>query len=179
MDSWHPAGIKARSSVPKKGSIVPNLGFLSLSLTGYLLLGLGAALALSLLALKIQSARLDSAKAEHAAFVEKVRVQGELAEKQAREKENQDKRLKERTDADYKTRIARLERDNKRLRDSAPSRYLPPASPGAPSPDRATVSRSVVDGALRDFEAEVAGLIAEGDLAREGLDTAKRWSQER
>ena len=79
-----------------------------------------------MLALKIQTSRLESAQETIAA----IKIQGELEEAR-RLKE------KERSDADYKNRIARLERDGKRLRDSAsrascqpPQSLLEPVSQG-------------------------------------------------
>lgn len=170
--------MKALGTVCDGRGRVPQ-GFLSLSLTGYLLLGMGAALALSLVLLQIEKSRVRSIKAEYAEFVNRVRVAGELAEKQRVEKESQDKKLKERTDADYKTKLARLERDNKRLRDRTSGNVLPDPSPGSPDPSRVTFDRAEFERAVREFVSEIAGLAQEGDQAVIGLDTAKKWAAER
>jgi hypothetical protein len=119
----------------------------------------------------------ESVKERFDTFKAEVKVKGEEQERKTQETIARNQKEKERADEMYKRNLARLERDVKRLRDSAPSSFLPAAPSTAANPDRACVSRAIVDGALRSFEAEVAGLIAEGDRGITGLDAAKTWAQ--
>jgi hypothetical protein len=82
-------------------------------------------------------------------------------------------KAKERADENYTRNLDRLRADVKRLRDSRPS-VLPPAAPTARDPERACFSRPELDAALRRFVEGAAGLVAEGDEARLGLDAAKQ-----
>lgn len=169
----------SRTGIPNKGMRNPNLGFFQLSLTGYLLVAAGVVVCLSMLANKVLYSLWQSEKAAYSQFANSVKVQGELAEKQRLEKESQDKRLKERTDANYRNSLARLERDNKRLRDSASKRILPSAPAVATSPNGAPVNWPDIERALSAFAGGAAELVIEGDSHREGLDAAKRWAAER
>jgi hypothetical protein len=75
--------------------------------------------------------------------------------------------------------LDKLRADNKRLRDQARARgpVLPPAAPGAKHPERAPIDRAEFERAYRELAEEVRGVGEEGDKARIGLDTAKRWAQ--
>ena len=89
----------------------------------------------------------------------------------------QAKKDKEKADESHKRTVARLQFDIKRLRDNPPSSFLPPATAGSSSPERATLDRAEFDAALRSYRTEVIGLLAEGDEGIAGLDTAKQWAQ--
>jgi len=153
-------------------------GFITLQLCGYVALGMGVAmLGLGAFA-KIQTSRLDAVKAEYAAFVLKVKTLGEEAQKKAKAKETADIKLKERTDADHKNTVARLNRDIKRMRDDhARSSIVPAAPAGSSRVDLACFDRTDFAGALRDYEAAVEGLIGEGAASALDLNAAKTWAQ--
>ena len=138
-------------------------GFFALGIMGYAAIAVSIVVLGLMLALKVQTSRLESAQETIAA----IKIQGELEESR-RTKE------KERSDADYKSRIARLERDGKRLRDSASSSVLP-ASAIAPG---ACISGAGTDRSLREFIAEVTEVIVGCGAAVEALDSAKRWAQD-
>ena len=144
---------------------------------------LGAVLVISGLgvALKVQTARLDAAKAEYAAFVAQTKAVGEAAEKAAKLKEAEDKKRKE--DADAET--ARVRRDlagvydaYKRLRDSPSRRTFSEAGGTAASPARACLDAAAANRALQAFDAGVAGLLEEGDRAIVDVNTARRWAKQ-
>src|SRR5690349_2470067 len=103
----------------------PNLGVVSLPLSWWVIIGLSAALALSGIAYKLKDAQYQSLKAEFSLFENRVRAEGEAAEKVARQKEK-----------DYEKRIktATGERDTAlaRLRNRPPSRKLS-SGPEAPA----------------------------------------------
>ena len=149
--------------IVERHPVMYHKGFIQLTLMGYVVLGFATVVLILSVALKVQTSRLESAQETIAA----IKIQGELEEAR-RTKE------KERSDADYKNRIARLERDGKRLRDSASSSVLP-ASAIAPG---ACISGAGTDRSLREFIAEVTEVIVGCGAAVEALDSAKRWAQD-
>jgi hypothetical protein len=166
--------------IPKKGTTVPNLGFLHLSLFGYVILGLGIALALSLVALKVQTARLQSVTADFEVFQNRVAALGKAAEERTKEKESRDKKLKESVDRENK----RLRDSNttlaRQLRESRSGRsFVPPAPTGSASPNVATFDRAELESAIQRLDERVSGIIEKGDQAVIDLDSAKRWATER
>ena len=148
-------------------------GFLDLSLLGWAAVGAFLLILGLSVALKVQSSRLEAVQAEYTVFKSEVKRLGEEAERKTKEQIARDIKEKERRDADYKSRIARLERDNKRLRDNPPSSFLPPAAPGSASPDRAQIDRAEFDRAFLEFRTEILGITTEGDKAVIGLDSLK------
>lgn len=118
----------------------------------------------------------ESAKENHRNLIAKLEVQAEAARKETERKIAEGKKDKERADESHKRTVARLSRDLKRLRDNPPGSFLPAPAPGSASPDRATVSRSEFDRALREHREAVIGLLAEGDQGIAGLDTAREWA---
>jgi hypothetical protein len=154
-------------------------GFIQLSFLGWAAVG-GFLLILGLsVALKVQSARLEAVQAEYGAFKTEVKRLGEEQEKKTKEQIARDIKEKERRDADYKSRIARLERDNERLRDSSGREFVPSSGSGSTNPDRACFSRGQLDTAIRAFVDGVSGIVEEGARGIAGLDTAKEWAQGR
>jgi hypothetical protein len=128
------------------------------------------------LAVKVQSARLESCKEEYAAFVSRTQRLGEEAQKWADDEKARFE--KERKDAD--TLIVKLQRNlaatQQRLRDErARSNLVPPASATSRSPRLACFDRPELERALSNFVEAVAGLLAEGDARTAELDTAKTW----
>ena len=129
-------------------------------------------------ALKIQSSRLEFCRTEFSAFQLQTKMIGEAQIKENERREAADRKLKEKTDADHKSAVARLNRNIKRLRDDHARRSLVPAAPvDSRSPGLACFDRAIFSGALRDYEAEVIGLVGEGAAATLDLDAAKAWAQ--
>jgi hypothetical protein len=148
-------------------------GFIQLSLMGYVVLGLGTVVLILGTLLKIQTARLDSKTREFDTFVAQVKAKGEEQERKTQETIARNQKEKERADEMYKRNLARLERDVKRLRDSANRSVLPAAPAEARDPSRATFDRAELDRALREFIGETAAIAGEGAKAVEGLDSLK------
>jgi hypothetical protein len=133
---------------------------------------LGALVGSFLYGLHVGNSRLES----YQAAVEAV---GKAQEERTARRINADKRLKKEADRAHKDRLATANLRAAALADQlrrAPSGSVLPAAPaGTASADRTTFDRADLDRALRDFTADTAGLIAEGDRHRIGLDTGKNW----
>ena len=153
-------------------------GFLLAGPMLYAAIGAGVVILGLTAALKIQSSRLETCRTEFAAFRLETKLIGDAQEKANREREAVDRKLKEKTDADHKTAVARLQRDIKRVRDlHARSSLAPEARPASRSPHLSCFDRAEFTGALRDYEAEIIGLLAEGAENTLSLDAAKAWAQ--
>jgi len=137
---------------------------------GVAMLGLGAFA-------KIQTSRLDAVKAEYAAFVLKVKVLGEEAERKAKAKETADIKLKERTDAETK-RLRTVNSDlSIKLRDErARSDRLSQATAASDSAGRACYGAAELERAIQRLDEGVSGLIAEGSKAIGDLNVARLWA---
>lgn len=122
----------------------------------------------------------DALSAAYAGFKAEVAAAGKAQNDRAAAIAAHDELLKEEADDDHEAALAKLRADVDRLRARRSSGgILPPAAPGAPSPDRATFSRAELERALRDLDAGVQGLVDEGSRAVIDLDTAKRWARDR
>ncbi len=131
-------------------------------------------------ALKVQTSRLGSVKAEYAGFVAQVKLKGEQAQKEKETKERQDKQNKERSDAENK----RLRSANQSLADELrQSRTNSRLVSGAPAttlrPDLACFERTYLNRVLSDFVEGAAKLVEAGDADRIDLQTARDWAKGR
>ena len=151
-------------------------GFIQLSLMGWLAVAAAVVFAGMSIALKVQTARLDASKAEHATFVAEVKAKGEAAEVKARAQEKADLAKKEKADAERKKLIARNADLNKRLRDNSARSVLPETSPTTREPETACFGRPDLDAALQRFTGGVAEIIISGQQAIDDLDNAKQWA---
>ena len=156
---------------------------------------IGTALVVALLAvgLWVQSARLEAeqkshgaTKQEYAAFVDKVKLLGEVAEKAARTETARAKIDKEAADAENRDLRRELDVRRGQLRDErarARSSIVP--APGAASerPDRATFDRAELErGIQQDLdraEGQLEALAGKGAAAVTDLNTARKWAQKR
>lgn len=158
-------------------------GFIQLPLLGWAAVAAGMVIAGLGIALKVQSARLESCQNEYATFKAEVKALGEAAIRAAKQRELDDQKRKEQADAENaKTRrdMAGVYDAYKRLRDQrAAGGFLPPAASGSSRPDRACFERAELERTLGTIDAGGAGIAKEGDEARIDLDTAKRWSATR
>ena len=129
------------------------------------------------MAVWVQTSRLSAAQTRYNSFVENVRVKGEQAEKDKVSRETKDRLNKEKVDADYLKDIAARDATISRLRaQRSGSSFVPPASPTARSPEKACFGRAELERAIFELDAEVYGIVKEGDDSRIGLDTAKKWA---
>lgn len=156
-------------------------GFISLPPLAYAAIGCAVVIAGLGIALKVQTSRLETVKAEYAGFLAQTRALGEAAKEAAKKKEAEDKKRKELADADYaraRRDLAGLSDAYRSLRDARSSGFR---SLSAPPTTAAGTSRACFDGAelqrtLERLDAGGAGIAEEGDAARIGLDAAKRWA---
>lgn len=128
--------------------------------------------------LGVQTKRLESCKAESAAFVAKVEAAGREQERRTKEKESADIERKEKADAENKRTIDSYRGAIKRLRDSSSSSGVMP-KPTTPTsrPDLACYGRSSLDSEIREFTGtatEVLGILGADAV---GLNTARQWAQ--
>ena len=127
---------------------------------------------------KLQGLRLDKVEAQYASFVAVTKAEGAAAQKIADDQKAIDIAKKEHADNENAATIASLRADYQRLRDArSRTHYVPAAAPGSKRPQAACFDRAELESALRQFDAEAAGLVEEGDAARVNLDTAKKWAQ--
>lgn len=157
-------------------------GFIALPIWAYGAIGAAVAIAVLGVAVKVQTSRLDACKADHAAFVAMVRMDGERAEKAAKEREAADKKRKESADADLKkarSDLAGVVDAYRGLREqrSAAFRGLPSTPASADGAARTCFDAAEFGRAMERLDGGCAAIAAEGDQARIGLDAAKRWAQ--
>jgi hypothetical protein len=154
----------------------PELGFLSLGLTGYIALGAAAIILGMGVALKFQTARLDSVKQEYATFKAQVKAAGDAAKVRADAENKLNEERKKRNEAELrKLRLANAE--FKRLRDNAPSRRLPEAPADSRNPELACFDRPELERAYGKLVEGLRGLADEGTESTLALDSVKRWAQ--
>lgn len=143
----------------QKGFIFPSLHIVLIS--GVIVLVLG-------IALKVQSSRLESCKAEHKAFVSEV-------ERAAKEQELNFRAKKQKADDELK-KLKSVNNDlSKRVRDNASTSFVQPSTTTG-KPDLACFSRAELDAALQRFTGRTAELIVEGTENTLNLDNAKQWA---
>ena len=128
------------------------------------------------IALKVQSARLESCQDKFEAFKLQTKALGDAAEAERKRIDALNLKAKEKADAAHKSTVARLNRDVKRLRDANASRSAVPDAPaGSSRPHLACFDRAELDRAVSGFIAEVTELVGEGAAATVDLDAAKVW----
>lgn len=145
-------------------------GFIQLSLLGYVVVGMGAALLLSWGALGVQTYRLGSVEASYDALVAAGKAQEEINKRKA----EGDAKLKREKDNEAKRKYAALDDRYKRLL-ASPFSVNVPAAESSGGADLACFDRAQFTGALNQFISEVAGIAQSGDQATIGLDIARGW----
>ena len=158
---------------------------LPLSPTGWVAVGAGVLVLALGFAVKIQTGRLDAAKAEYATFAAEVELLGKQAAKAAKTRELEDLATKKRADDENtktKRDLAGVYDAYRSLRAQRAGGSLLPAAPAsAASADRACFDRAALDLGL----AKADGLLQEGairilqrgDQAIVDLNTAKGWAR--
>jgi len=129
------------------------------------------------IAIKVQSSRLASCKAEFAAFQADVKAKGEAAQRESDRINAENAKRKEKSDAERKRLIIANNGLADRLRDNASRSSLPETSGNAGIPETACFRRADLDAAIRKFTAGIAGIVTQGDAAVADLDNARRWAQ--
>ena len=153
-------------------------GFIQLSMMAWGAIAAGAVMLGLVVALKVQTHRLESLRAEYAEFKANVEAIGKAAEKTAKDKEAKDKSNKEKADAEKKRLTADLAAALKRVRDSRSSGGgLSAPAPAADSADRTCFDPAKLATALRNLDAGILGIVESGSQAVSDLDTAKSWAE--
>lgn len=98
----------------------------------YIYLGLGLIVLVLGTAVKVQSSRLESCKAEHAAFVANVERLGLEAKEKAKQEIERQKKVTQDVSSDYEKRLNHLRDTYARLRDQRSGSGSMPAVPNAP-----------------------------------------------
>lgn len=165
-----------------RGKHLRSRGFIALPIGAYAAIGAAVAIAVLGIAVKVQTSRLDACKADHAAFVAMVKLDGERAEKLAKERELADKKKKETADADLnraRSDLAGVVDAYRSLREqrSAGFRGLPSTPASSNGPARTCFDSAEFQRTMERLDGGGAAIAQEGDQARIGLDAAKRWAQ--
>ncbi len=137
-------------------------GFIALSPTGYIALGLGLIVLTLGIALKVQSARLDACKAEHQSFVSTVAEIGRQAEIDKNKEIERQKKVTKDVSSDYENRLNLLRDTYARLRDQRSGGGSMPPIPNTP--------RSIDD--LTPDSIPLAGICAE---TTQQLNSLQNW----
>lgn len=152
----------------QKGFIFPSL---------YIYLGLGLIVLTLGIALKVQSSRLESCKAEHKAFVSEVERLGNEAKLKAKQVDQENKLKKEKADEDLRKLRSANNELSKRVRDNSRSSFVPPTGPVTGKPETACFDQGAIDGAIKRFAERVTGIVEQGQEAITDLNNAKQWAQ--
>jgi len=165
-------------------------GFIALPLMAWGAIAAGAVILGLGIAVKVQTSRLTTSKAETVAvqskfdaFVAQAKAIGDAQNAKAKAIEVIDKQRKEKADYDN----AKAQRDlagvyaaYRSLRDSRTnpgSGILPPAASGSSDPTRACFDRAGLDSAISTLDRGVAGILGKGDSAIVNLNTARQWAK--
>ena len=153
-------------------------GFLLAGPALYAAIGAGVLIVGLSVALKLQTMRLQSCEEKFSVFRLETKLLAEAQDEKNRAREVSDLKLKEKTDADHKAAVARLNRDIKRMRDVHARSSLTPEAPATSRrPEFACFDRTLFAGAIREFEREVEEIVGSGAEATLNLDAAKAWAQ--
>ena len=153
-------------------------GFIALPITAWMAIGASAVILGLSVAVKVQSSRLASCKAEFAAFQADVQAKGEAAQREADRINADNAKRKEKSDAERKRLIIANSELAGRLRDNAARSSLPPTTSDTGIPETACFRRADLDAAIQRFTLGVSGIVTQGDSAVTDLDLARRWAQQ-
>lgn len=153
-------------------------GFITLPFTAWMAIGASAVILGLSVAVKVQSSRLASCKAEFAAFQADVRAKGEAAKREADRINQENAKRKEKSDAERKRLLTINAGLADRLRDNAARSSLPPTTSDTGIPETACFLRADLDAAIQRFTTGIAGIVTQGDSAVTDLDLARRWAQQ-
>ena len=146
-------------------------------------LAVGAAVVIAGLgvAVKVQSSRLDACKAESAAFVATVKVQGEAAAKEAARVNLVNLKATEVANGEYakiKGNLASSYAAYRKLRNAnSGGGGMPTAPVVTSSTDRTCFSTAGLTNAMGILEAGVPVITEQGDVARTRLQGAMKWAE--
>lgn len=139
--------------------------------------GLGVALVGLSIYTKVIATELEACQAATAA----VEIIGKGQEITTKKDDKESKDVKEKVDETLHKRIASLTATNNRLRHEITSRRSLPSAPQTCTGGGETtkIDWPLVESAVDEFRIEVRGIVEEGDINREGLDSVKEWVDEK
>jgi len=152
-------------------------GFITLPFTAWIAIGASVAVIGMAVAIKVQSSRLASCKAEFAAFQADVKAKGEAAQRESDRINAENAKRKEKSDAERKRLLTINAGLADRLRDNAARSSLPETAGNTGIPETACFRRADLDAAIQRFTTGIAGIVTQGDAAVADLDNARRWAQ--
>jgi len=152
-------------------------GFITLPFTAWIAIGASVAVIGMAVAIKVQSSRLASCKAEFAAFQADVKAKGEAAQRESARIDSENAKRKEKSDAERKRLLTINAGLADRLRDNAARSSLPETAGNTGIPETACFRRADLDAAIQRFTTGIAGIVTQGDSAVADLDNARRWAQ--
>ena len=153
-------------------------GFISLSLTGYIALGLGSIILIMGMLLKFQSSRIESCQKEHAEFVARVEALGLEAQKQKLAQEARDKLNKQKADNELKKLRSANADLSKRMRSDTNRSFLSREASPAGKPETACFKPDELDRAIQSFASRTAELIELGQNAVTDLQVSRDWANQ-
>lgn len=133
-------------------------GFISLSLTGWIVVGLSVALSLSLVGVKVQTSRLEASQARFERFKAEVVEMGRKAQERVDQEKARQARVNKERASSYEKRIANLASAYQRVLGDPGSRPMPPISNAPVCPD-GTAHREQLLAVLRAADEQTAKLI--------------------
>ncbi len=139
----------------------------------------------------VQGYRLDAAKLatklvqqEFDQFKDKVKTEGEIAQKASDATKARQEKEKQDADQDWSKRVAVLTSDNNELREQAshtPSSFLSTPEANSLRPDLTCYDRAEFDTTLQRYVQQsrigAENLLAEGDQTTLSLNVGKEWAQ--
>lgn len=123
----------------------------------------------------------DKLQGEFVVFKDKVTALGIQAKKDAKAKEDLDKKRKDAADHENALALDTLADTVASLRNSRAGRSIVPPAPAAskcPS-GQACFDRAELERALRDYRSEIRGFVDEGSAVTIDLNTARRWAKQK
>ena len=146
-------------------------------ITLYAALAVGVLVVGLTIAVKVQSSRLATCRAEFALFEAQVKANGEAAERAKVAKEAADKAEKVKNDQTYSKLSASNAALARQLRDNrAAGGILPRATATTDSPSGLCFDRPLLESALQRLDDGVSRLVGEGDQATLRLKLSHDWA---
>ncbi len=148
-----------------------------ISITSWIILGLGAVVLVEGAGLKYLSYELDKTTAEYNQFKGGVKAAADAQNIQTAKDNLANQKRKERADEEGTRVAARDAAAAKRVRDDIASRrFVPEAGPATGGDKVAHSDREKLNGAIQRFADGAATLVERGGAAESGLNLVKSWA---
>jgi len=152
-------------------------GFITLPLAAWGAIAAAVVIGGLLLALKVQSSRLEAVKQEYAAFQAQVKANGDAAAKEAKRIEAENKAKKDKIDNENIKLRADVAALNRKLRDKHPAGSgLPEAPANSSRPELACFDRAAFRGAYGALVTELRTIADQCSADAVDLNSARAWA---